>query len=130
MLSERETVKKLEEYAQIFEHHCRNRKWGEAKNIYNMAHTVAIFMDMGEAVLKRLFGDWDSDDGNGEAIDNGMFQRWRVEQVDKECCIRRNQAYEDQACRRMGQQTRYYSEDSYCAICYKKRAARARDSSA
>ena len=105
------------------------KEYGVAHNLYHMAHTVAVFMDLGPANLKKLFGDWDSDDGTetNTALDNGLFKRADVNKVNLECCIKRNQAYEDMALRRAGKPDlqRYYSEYEYCARCQerKKRAA-------
>lgn len=130
MLSETKAMQKLEEYAAIFNDAVYRKDYGVAHNMYCMAHTVAVFMEMGDQCLKKLFGDWDSDDGTetNTALDNGLFKRADVSKVNLECCIRRNQAYEDMALRRAGKPDlqRYYSEYEYCARCQerKKRAAR------
>ena len=126
MLSEKETMGKLEESARLFDHYFARKEYGKAHNIYNMAHTVAVYMELGEDALKKLFGDWDSDDGYGHAEDKGLFQGWKVDMVNQMCCIRQHMSYEDAACRMIGKPMKYYSEDDYCARCEerKKRAAR------
>lgn len=128
MLSEQETVDKLEEYAKEFGKCVRDREYGKAHNIYQKAHEVAVFMEMGADVLKKLFGDWESDDGTetDTALDNGLFQRRLVARVDLESCIIRHKAYEDMACRVVGEpegQYKYYSDQDYCARCREKKKA-------
>lgn len=134
MLSEAKTMAKLEEYARMFGDAVYRKEYGVAHNLYHMAHTVAVFMDLGPANLKKLFGDWDSDDGTdtNTALDDGLFRRSEVALVNRECCMIRNKAYEDMALRRRKEEPqRYYSEFDYCARCQerKKRAARNWDDS-
>ena len=134
MLSEAKTMAKLEEYARMFGDAVYRKEYGVAHNLYHMAHTVAVFMDLGPANLKKLFGDWDSDDGTdtNTALDDGLFRRSEVALVNRECCMIRNKAYEDMALRRRKEEPqRYYSEFDYCARCQerKKRAARNWDGS-
>lgn len=123
MLTDKEAMKKLTEYAALFDGYVRTKEWGKAHNIYNIAHSVAVFMELGESALKILFGDWDSDDGSGNSVDNGLFRTWKVDMVNEKCCIERHIAYEDMECRKMGQPTRHYSEDDYCARCMQKKRA-------
>ena len=134
MLSEAKTMAKLEEYARMFGDAVYRKEYGVAHNLYHMAHTVAVFMDLEPANLKKLFGDWDSDDGTdtNTALDDGLFRRSEVALVNRECCMIRNKAYEDMALRRRKEEPqRYYSEYDYCAKCQerKKRAARNWDDS-
>lgn len=125
MLTERETISKLEHYAAEFNGYMRVRDYGKAHAIYNEALMVATFMKMGDVVLKRLFGDWESDDGSDSdtALDNGLFTRSAVAKVDLESCILRHKAYEDMACRKMGRPVQYYSDIDFCARCMKKKKA-------
>lgn len=134
MLTEQKTMVKLEEYAARFNGAVNRREYGVAHNLYHMAHTVAVFMELDPIELKKLFGDWDSDDGSdtNTALDNGLFKREDVSLVNRQCCVIRNQAYEDMALRRRKEEPqRYYSEYDYCAKCQerKKRAARNWDDS-
>ena len=128
MLSEIETISKLEHYAAQFNGYVNFKDYGKAHAIYNEALLVAVFMNMGDAVLKRLFGDWDSDDGTetDTAQDDGLFRRSWVSKVDLESCIKRHKAYEDMACRRLGEpegQWKYYSDRDYCVRCMEKKKA-------
>lgn len=118
MLTEKETVCKLMDYAELFNQYMAAKKYGHAHNVYNTAHNVAVFMDLGEDVRKLLFGDWDSDDGTGRAEDTGLFKSWKVDKVNEMCCKRQHKAYEDVECRRLGKPVRYYSDEDYCAKCF------------
>ena len=132
MLSEAKAITKLEECAAKFNAAVNRKDWGVAHNLYMEAVIVTSFMEIRGDVRKRLYGDWDSDDGTDTdtALDNGLFSRKDLERVNRECCIMRNMAYEDMALRREGEPLRYYGESDFCARCRdKKRAARRWDDS-
>ena len=127
MLNEAKTIQKLEDLAARFRAAVMRKEWGAAHNMYWQAVMVTTFMEIDESTRKKLYGDWDSDDGTdtNTALDNGLFSREDVDRVNKECCVLRNMAYEDMACRREGQPVLYYGDPDYCARCGdKKRAAR------
>lgn len=132
MLSENKTVQKLEEYAARFRAAVNRKAWGEAHNLYLEAIIITAFMELDDKTKKKLYGDWDSDDGTEKhaALDNGLFSRRDIDRVNKECCVLRNMAYEDQACRRAGMPVQYYGDPDFCARCQdKKRAIRHWDDS-
>lgn len=132
MLSERKTIEKLEDRAAEFRAAVIRKDWGVAHNIYWESVMVTAFMEIDDATRKKLYGDWDSDDGTDSetALDNGLFSRRDVDRVNKECCILRHMAYEDVALRREGQPVRYYGDNDYCARCTeRKRAIRRWDDS-
>lgn len=134
MLTEKELMKKLRDDAELFVTLHRNQEWGKAHNIYMRVHNVAFYLGLTEKNLKELFGDWDSDDGtdNNTAKDEGLFQRWRVNEVNWKCCIRSNQTYDNVVLRRSGREgLQYYTDLDYCAKCQerKKRAVRHWDDS-
>ena len=116
MLTEEETIRKLREAADQFDSAVREKDYLRAKALYNKSLTVATFMELGTAVTAELFGQHGGLGEHDEAPD-GLFSRDYVRRVDLECCIKRNKAYEDQACRRMDQPVRYYSDEDYCARC-------------
>lgn len=121
MLTEAAMERKLREYASTFNRHVKEKEWGKAHNIYHMVLTAAVMAEMSETFKRELFGDYD-DDETGEALDDGLFRRVDVHRVNVECCIRRNMAYEDIECRKIGlpmEEYRYYSENEYCARCKK-----------
>lgn len=119
MLTEAEMKRKLLDYADTFNRNVRAKEWGKAHNIYNMILTVAVMAEMPEGFKRELFGYHDSDDEE----DNweGMIKREDVDRVNMECCVRRNMAYEDIECRKLGVPVRYYSESGYCARCRKRK---------
>lgn len=122
MLSEEKTMERLREKAEEFRAAVRNKDLGVAHNLYIVAHSVAVFMELNEKQMKELFGDWDSDDGTetDTAIDGGLFRRSDVDFVNWQCCVFRQQAYEDIAMRKGISQARYYSDRDYCARCKKR----------
>ena len=125
MLTEMQTNVKLEEYAARFRAAVIRKDWGVAHNLYNECVMVTAFMDISDREKKKLFGDWDSDDGSDTetALDNGLFSRKDVDRVNKECCILRNMAYEDQACRREGRPVQYYGDPDFCPRCQERKRA-------
>lgn len=121
MLTEKEAADKLREYGLRFNKHVRQKDFGKAHNLYNIAIEVATFMKMGEETMEELFGGYD---GEGIPEDDGIFRRSSVNYVNRECCIRRHMAYEDMSCRKQGiplEEERYYSDTDYCAGCRAKK---------
>lgn len=122
MISENKLVQKLEEFASMFGDAVHRKSYGEAHNLYNMAHTTAVMVELDEPTMKRLFGDWDSDDGTetDTAEDGGLFRRSTVDEVNWQCCVRIHQSYEDIACRKRHGKLEFYSDQDYCARCKKR----------
>lgn len=119
MLTEAAMERKLREYAEAFSRHVKEKEWGKAHNIYNMVLITAVMAEMSEEFRAELFGSYDSED---YPVDDGLIRRSDVSRVDIESCIRRNMAYEDMECRKIGlpmEEYRYYSENEYCARCRK-----------
>ena len=134
MLSEEKLMVKLEEKAAMFNSAVKRGEFGAAHNIYIMAHCTAIMAEMSEQSLKKLFGDWDSDDGTetNTALDNGLFKRSVVNYVQWQCCIRSHQTFENMVMRtRKEEPLQFYGDTEYCARCQerKKRAIRHWDDS-
>ena len=119
MLSEEKAIEKLRMLGGRFNEAVRKRHWGVANRTYLTALTVANFLELPEEVHKELWGDWDSEEADGSAKDNGLFARSDLARVNKECCILRHKAYEDQICNQKGERPRYYSDADYCATCTK-----------
>lgn len=117
MLTENEVVDKLRDYGQKFDSCVKKKEWGKAHNLYNIALSVATFVELPDQIMKELFGY-----GEDATEDGGLFRIGSVRLVDRECCIRRNMAYEDMACRKKGlplELFRCYSEEDFCARCEK-----------
>lgn len=118
MMDEKQTLDKLKETAEDFMAAVNNRNYMRAKALYNKALIVATFMQISGEDMAELFGQ-NAGIADDEEAPDGLFQRAAVNRVDLECCIKRNKAYEDQTCRRIGTQVRFYSEDDYCSRCEK-----------
>lgn len=116
MIDEQQTVDKLKETAEDFMAAVEDKDYMRAKALYNKALNVATFMQIPKEAMEELFGQSAGIADDEEAPD-GLFQRAAVSKVDLECCIKRNQAYEDQACRKIGKTVRYYSDWDYCSHC-------------
>lgn len=117
MLTEEELMERLREYGKRFKNHISEKEWDKAKNIYNIALEVSVFMQISKEHMDELFGAYTRDD---TPLGNGIFRKDDVMRVGLECCIRRNRAYEDQACRKRGiplDHVQYYSDREYCARC-------------
>lgn len=132
MISESRFILKMEDQAAKFNAAISRKDWGVAHNLVVEAVMVTAFCEVSEEIKKKIWGDWDSDDGTetNTALDNGLFSRRAIDLVNRECCIKRNMAYEDQVCRREGRPLQYYGDADFCAICRdKKRAVRHWDDS-
>lgn len=124
MLTEKQMEEKLRKYAEIFRQNVRNKEWGKAHNVYNIVLTAAVMSEMSEKFRAELFGSYDSED---YPVDDGLIRHSDVSKVNTECCIRRNMAYEDIECRKLGLPLgtfRYYSDPDYCARCKKQKNSR------
>lgn len=93
MLTEKEIMDKLYEYAEQFALSCQNKKWARAKMIYFCAQTVATFLELPEDRLAELFGnrpykeDW-------EPLEPGLFPEEKVERASWEC-VRIHKTYDE-----------------------------------
>ena len=128
MLSEERLMVKLEEKAAMFNNAVKRGEVGVAHNIYIMVHSAAVLAELSVPNMKKLFGDYDSDDGTetNTAKDDGLFKRSDVNYVQWQCCIRSHQTMENTVMRmKKDEQLRYYVDEDYCARCkeHKKRAA-------
>lgn len=111
--------RKLREHAAAFNRYVKEKEWGKAHNIYHMVLTAAVMAEMSEEFRAELFGSYDSED---YPVGDGLIRLSDVSRVSIECCIRRNMAYEDMECRKIGlpmEEYRYYSENEYCSRCKK-----------
>lgn len=93
MLTEQEVKDKLYNYADQFQIRCQRKEWAAAKMLYFQAQTVAIFLQLTEAELSKLFGnraykeDW-------EPLRDGLFPEKEVERAGWEC-VRMHKTYDD-----------------------------------
>lgn len=93
MLTEREIMDRLHEYAEQFNLSYQNKEWARAKFLYFRAQTVATFLELSEKDLTELFGnraykeDW-------EPIKQGLFQEDKVERASWEC-VKVHETYDE-----------------------------------
>ncbi len=93
MLTEKQIKDKLYNYADQFQIRCQRKEWAAAKMLYFQAQTVAIFLQLTEAELSKLFGnraykeDW-------EPLRDGLFPEKEVERAGWEC-VRMHKTYDD-----------------------------------
>lgn len=108
MLTEEQTQAKLKKYAEDFLNAYKKGNYGAAHNLYLIALNVSTFMNVDKEFTSNLFG-YCADDGEDDDNPNmGLFPRNVVSEVDRICCTKRNEAYEDQIMRRRGQEVDYY----------------------
>lgn len=93
MLTEKQIKDKLYNYADQFQIRCQRKEWAAAKMLYFQAQTVAIFLQLTEAELSKLFGnraykeDW-------EPLRDGLFPEKEVERAGWEC-VRIHKTYDN-----------------------------------
>lgn len=93
MLTEKEAMDKLHDYAEQFDLSYRNKEWSRAKMLYFRAQTVAVFLELPEDKLAEFFGnrpykeDW-------EPLKPGLFPEEKVERVSWEC-VRIHETYDE-----------------------------------
>ncbi len=121
MLSSETAVEKLYAFGRGFQQYVKEKEYEKAKELYNQAVIVAVFLDIPEDIKTELFGGYAGDYEEEETVPEGLFTRWAVEKVNLECCIKRHMGHEDIACRKQGQAVEYYSDKKYCARCIGQR---------
>lgn len=85
MLTERETIAKLYDYAGMFETHYWNRNWRAALRTYERAEHVALFMGItGTEEGKKLFRNQRQDGEDGPPV-WGAFNMDHVRRAWREC---------------------------------------------
>jgi len=91
MLTREEMRDKLFELPALFKHFYSAKDWPRAKHAYDTAVTVAVFAEMDEEDMIKLFGSRPY--VNGE-VTSGLFNETYVQKAYREC-IRKNQTYEN-----------------------------------
>lgn len=69
------------------------KEWPAAKNTYDTAVKVALFMELPEEERNRLFG---SRQGYPEKVIEGLFPEAMVDKVYLECVVKRDLGHESQ----------------------------------
>ena len=93
VLSAEEIREKVFRKAEDFRQHFYEKKWAQAKHDYDMASSMAVFMELGEDDMAVLFGSRPYLEDDREEPADGLFREAEVEKEYWEC-IKRNQTYE------------------------------------
>ncbi len=100
---------------------CREKKYAQAKYIYDRAVTLAVFLEVPADVRERLFGQTDNQDEDYTVKEDALFRWDMVEKCNLHCCIKQHRTYQDTASRRLGEPVRFYSDEDFCALCRDKK---------
>lgn len=102
-MEERETVSSMDGMAYLvaklyrmperFREQYHNREWAAAKNTYDTAVKVAMFMELPREERDKLFG---SRQGYPEYVIEGLFPEYMVDKVYLECVVKRDLGSESQ----------------------------------
>lgn len=114
-------IDKLVAMGYKFQNLYKEKKYPQAKYLYDTAHRVAIFLGFPEEEMYKLFGN--GYDGSDEVKYDELFRKDFLEDIDWKCCIIQHKTYQDIACRRTGEPVRYYSDEDFCAMCRQQKRA-------
>lgn len=84
---------KLYRQPERFREQYYNKEWAAAKNTYDTAVKVALFMELPEEERNKLFG---SRQGYPEHVIEGLFPEDMVDKVYLECVVKRNLGFESE----------------------------------
>ena len=62
MLTQQEILRKLDDLAEQFDIYFKNKQYGRAKSLYDTARNVAVFVQLQEDDMIKLFGRQDPED--------------------------------------------------------------------
>lgn len=83
---------KLYRMPERFREQYQNKEWAAAKNTYDTAVKVALFMELPESERNKLFG---SRQEYPDHVAAGLFPEWMVDKVYLECVVKRNLGQEN-----------------------------------
>ncbi len=86
-------IAKLYRMPEQFKEQYWNKEWAAAKNTYDTAVKVAMFMELPEEERDKLFG---SRQGYPDYIIEGLFPENMVDKVYLECVVKRDWGFESQ----------------------------------
>ena len=95
MLSQKEIKEKLFRQGEVFDHNYHEKKWSQAKYAYDIAVEVAVFCEMDEPDLIRMFGSKSYNDTDPPT--SGIFNEEYVSRAYLEC-IKSNETFEKKKC--------------------------------
>ena len=85
MISEYQLMKKIEEDAAIFRQHIREKRFQQAKYLYDRIRNVVCYMELDENIKDSIFGVRKD---RGEIKQDGIFRMGEVNKVYLESCIK------------------------------------------
>ena len=111
---------KLKDMGIRFQKLFEEKKYPQAKYLYDSAQRIAVFLDLPRKEMRILFGNGE---GNEDEENTELFRRDYLEYIDWKCCIFQHKTYQDVALRRAGEPVKYYSDEDFCAICRQQKRA-------
>ena len=105
-------IDKLYAYAAQFKSLFRERKYPEAKYLYDTALRVSAFLEVPQEVKEKLFG-YREENALEEDESEELFPADWVKRCYETCCIDLYQGYEHESYRRYGEPPRYYPQPRY-----------------
>ena len=93
MLTQEAVIKKLYEQGDKFEEAFSRKQYAKAKNIYDTAERVALFIELPQEHMRAIFqSQGESEDRNAKPV-WGVFNQTDVRKAYEEC-IKKNKGFE------------------------------------
>lgn len=109
-------IQKLLRMPAQFDEMCAQKKWPQAKYIYDSALRVTAFLEVPDEIKKKLFGYTREEEENIEPL----FDPKYVSKAYEQCVIKLYQGYENESYRRYGEPPQYYPYPRYPVPGYEK----------
>ena len=109
-------IEKLYKYADKFKQLYREKKYPQAKYVYDSALRIAPFLEVPQNVIEELFGQREEsylEDAAEESCEEEKFPFRMANRCYEICTIQLYQGYEHEAYRSFGQPPRYYPQPRY-----------------
>lgn len=88
------------------------KKYAQAKYVYDTALRVASFLELDKEKVRDLFGHGSKGEEEDEDSPDGFFPREDVKRCYEECCVKRDMGQENMAYRQYGEPVRYYTHEA------------------
>lgn len=93
MLTAEQIREKIFSRAEDFREYVHQKNWSSAKYAYSSASTMAVFMELGEDDMSRLFGNRAYREDDRDPVEAGLFDEDSVIRAYDEC-IKANRTFE------------------------------------
>lgn len=87
------------------------KKYAQAKYVYDTALRVAAFLELDKETIRDLFGHGSKREEEDEDSPDGLFPRKDVKKCYEECAVKRDMGQENMAYRQYGEPIRYYPHE-------------------